>query len=139
MITRRSVVRYALVGTGRFGTGMLGGAALSPGAGIAQPKLEATLATVNAAAFLIPRAEIMFDEKVAEKTHGGLTIKVVTDGQLGGMKENIEAVMAGNIEMTQVNNAFLGVVYPNTQLFDLPFVFRDNDHMRHVVRGEIGR
>ena len=39
----------------------------------------------------------------------------------------------------QVNNAVLGTVYPNTQLFDLPFVFRDNTHMRHVVRGPIGQ
>jgi len=105
----------------------------------AQPKMEATLATVNSPAFLLPRTQLLLAQKVAEKTNGGLTIKVVHSGQLGGMKENIEAVMGGSLELTQVNNAFLGVVHPNTMLFDLPFVFRDNDHMRRVVRGDIGR
>jgi TRAP-type transport system periplasmic protein len=46
--------------------------------------------------------------------------------------------MAGNLEMAQVNNAFLGSLYPGTMIFDLPFIFRDNDHMRKVVRGPIG-
>lgn len=108
-------------------------------AAFAADKIEAVIATVNAATFLIPRLEQRFADLVAEKTDGGLVIEVVTDGQLGGMKENIEAVMAGNLEMCQVNNAFLGSLYSGTMLFDLPFVFRDNDHMRKVVRGEIGQ
>ena len=102
-------------------------------------KVEATLATVNAAAFLIPRMEVLFAKKVAEKTNGNFVIKVVTDGQLGGMKENVEAVMAGNLEMAQVNNAFLGSLHSPTMAFDLPFIFRDNGHMRLVVRGAIGQ
>ena len=121
------------------GAALLAALALLPPGAAAQAKIEATLASPNAVTFLIVRAESMFAAKVAEKTNGGLTIKVVTDGQLGGQKENIEAVLAGNLEFAQVNNAVLGTVYPNTQLFDLPFVFRDNTHMRHVVRGPIGQ
>lgn len=105
----------------------------------AQDKIEATLATVNAATFLMPRMEILFAEKVAEKTNNGLVITVVTDGQLGGIQENVEAIMAGNLEMAQINNANLGAFHQGTMLFNLPFVFRDNDHMRKVVRGEIGQ
>jgi tripartite ATP-independent transporter DctP family solute receptor len=41
--------------------------------------------------------------------------------------------------MCQVNNAFLNSILPETGLFDLPFIFRDNDHMHHVVRGPIGQ
>ena len=121
------------------GAALLAALALPPPGAAAQAKIEATLASPNAVTFLIVRAESMFAAKVAELTNGGLTIKVVTDGQLGGQKENIEAVLAGNLEFAQVNNAVLGTVYPNTQLFDLPFVFRDNTHMRHVVRGPIGQ
>ena len=100
--------------------------------------MEATLATVNSRSFSIVKLELLFAQKVSEKTNFGLVIHVVTDGQLGGMKENIEAVMGGDLEMCQINNAFLGSVFPGTALFDLPFLFRDNDHMRHVVRGPIG-
>ena len=41
--------------------------------------------------------------------------------------------------MCQFNNAVLGSFYPNTMLFDLPFLFRDIDHMRKVVNGPIGQ
>ncbi len=47
--------------------------------------------------------------------------------------------MGGNLEMCQFNNAILGSFYPNTMLFDLPFLFRDIDHMRKVVNGPIGQ
>jgi tripartite ATP-independent transporter DctP family solute receptor len=105
----------------------------------AQPKIEATLSSPNSKGFSIVKLETLFAQKVREKTHDGLVITIVGDAQLGGMKENIEAVMGGNLEMCQVNNAFLGSVFAKTALFDLPFLFRDNDHMRHVVRGPIGQ
>ncbi len=120
------------------GAAVLALAAGAPAA-LAADQMDGVIATVNAKTFLIPRVEQKFADLVAEKTNGGLKLEVVTDGQLGGMKENIEAVMAGNLEMCQVNNAFLGSLYPGTMLFDLPFVFRDNDQMRKVVRGEIGQ
>ena len=59
-------------------------------------------------------------------------------GQLGGLKENLEAVMAGNLEMCGVANANLGPLSPGPMLFDLPFIFRDYDHMKKVTRGPIG-
>jgi TRAP-type transport system periplasmic protein len=102
-------------------------------------KIEAALASVNAPQFITPRMATLFAKRVGEKTNGGLTIKVIASGQLGGMKENIEAVMSGNLEFCQIINATLGSLYPNTMLFDLPFVFRDNEHMKLVVRGPIGQ
>jgi TRAP-type transport system periplasmic protein len=102
-------------------------------------RVDATLATVNAPAFLIVRAESLFAQKVREKTNGGLTINIVASGALGGQKENFEAIMAGNLEMAQFNNAILSSLYPAATLFDLPFVFRDIEHLRRVVRGPIGQ
>lgn len=102
-------------------------------------KMEATLASVNSPAYINPRMQMLFIKKVAEKTNGGLTIKWVGNGQLGGLKENLEAIIAGNLEMCGVNNANLGPLYSGTQLFDLPFIFRDYGHMKKVVRGPIGQ
>lgn len=99
---------------------------------------EATLASVNAINVIV-KSELLFADKVRAKTNGTLDIKVVYGGALGGMKENFEAIMANNLELAQVNNAFLGTLYPGTMLFDLPFIFRDNEHMKRVVRGPIGQ
>lgn len=103
-----------------------------------QPKVEATFAGILAKDHLITRAYQEFADRVRAKTQGGLSIRVVPAGQMGGIKETVEATMAGNLEFTQVNNAALGNFYSRTMLFDLPFIFRDNDHMKKVVRGELG-
>jgi tripartite ATP-independent transporter DctP family solute receptor len=102
------------------------------------PQITATLASVNTPSYINPRMQMVFIEKVKEYTNGGLTIEWVGSGQLGGLKENLEAVMAGNLEMCGVANANLGPLSPGPMLFDLPFIFRDYDHMKKVVRGPIG-
>jgi tripartite ATP-independent transporter DctP family solute receptor len=118
---------------------VLGAAGALPSSASAQsPKIEATLSGILAKDHLITRSYQLFADKVRERTNGGLTIKIVPNGQLGGIKETIEATLSGNLEFTQVNNASLGNYDSRTMLFDLPFIFRDNEHMKKVVRGEIG-
>jgi tripartite ATP-independent transporter DctP family solute receptor len=116
-------------------TGLL---SMAPPLAIAQ-KVEATLASVNSPAYINPRMQMVFIQKVAEKTNGQVAIKWVGSGQLGGLKENLEAIIAGNLELCGVNNANLAPLYPNTMLFDFPFIFRDYEHMKKVVRGPIGQ
>ena len=91
----------------------------------AQTRIEATLASVNGPDYINPRMQMVFIEKVKQRTNGGLAIKWVGNGQLGGLKENLEAIIAGNLEMCGVANANLGPLSPGPMLFDLPFVFRD--------------
>jgi tripartite ATP-independent transporter DctP family solute receptor len=99
---------------------------------------KATFAGILAPNHLLTRAYSMFAEKVAEKTGGAVKIRVAHSGQLGGIKETADDVIAGNLEFAQLNNAALGPLYPPAMLFDLPFIFRDNEHMKKVVRGPIG-
>src|SRR5262249_14249605 len=90
-------------------------------------KFEATLASVNGPDYINPRMQKLFIEKVKEYTNGNVVIEWVGSGQLGGLKENLEAIMAGNLEMAGVANANLGPISPGPMLFDLPFIFRDYD------------
>jgi len=57
--------------------------AWTPIAGAGQ-KIEATLASVNAPQFITPRMATLFAKRVAEKTNGGLTIKVIAVANWGG-------------------------------------------------------
>src|SRR3546814_7225468 len=41
--------------------------------------------------------------------------------------------------MTRVSLGTLGPVVPDVNAFNMPFVFRDNEHMRKVIDGEIGQ
>jgi len=108
------------------------------GSAMAQTKTEATLAGILPREHLLTKSFQVFADKLAEKTGGALTVKVVHSSQLGGLKETTEATISGNLEFTQINNALLGSFYSRTMLFDLPFIFRDNDHMKKVVRGTMG-
>jgi tripartite ATP-independent transporter DctP family solute receptor len=128
-----------LVTLGLVALGLVAGLlSMAPSLAIAQ-KVEATLASVNSPAYINPRMQMVFIQKVAEKTNGQVAIKWVGSGQLGGLKENLEAIIAGNLELCGVNNANLAPLYPNTMLFDFPFIFRDYEHMKKVVRGPIGQ
>ena len=105
----------------------------------AQESVKATLASVNNPDFLAVRAMSTFADLVREKTGGTLDITVAAGGSMGGMKENLEAVITGSLEAAHVSSSLLGAVVPELQLFELPFLFRDNAHMATVLRGEIGQ
>ena len=101
-------------------------------------EFNATFAGILAPNHLLTRAYTLFAEKTAEKTQGAIRIRIAHSGQLGGIKETIDDLIAGNLEFAQINNAAVGALFPRAMLFDLPFVFRDNEHMKKVVRGPIG-
>lgn len=104
----------------------------------ARAATSATLASILARDHLLTRSFNHFVDRVREGTGGSIDIAVIDSGQLGGLKETAEAAISGNLEFTQVNNALLGSFLPQTMLFDLPFLFQSNEHMKNVVRGPIG-
>ena len=60
-------------------------------------------------------------------------------GVLGSEKEVVEQLQSGAVQMTRVSLGILGPVVPETNAFNLPFVFRDQAHMRKIIDGEIGQ
>jgi tripartite ATP-independent transporter DctP family solute receptor len=60
-------------------------------------------------------------------------------GVLGSEKEVVEQLQSGAIQMTRVSLGIVGPVVPDVNVFNLPFVFRDQAHMRTVIDGEIGQ
>lgn len=78
-------------------------------------------------------------DRVAELSGGSLTIEIYPAGQLGGEREALELTQIGAISMTKVSGAALENIVPPIGVFSLPYLFRDDEHMRRVVDGEIGR
>jgi len=58
---------------------------------------------------------------------------------LGSEKEVIEQAQIGAVQMTRVSLGIVGPVVPDVNVFNMPFVFRDHDHMRKIIDGEIGQ
>src|SRR5229473_131927 len=89
---------------------------------VARAQIKATFASVNSPEYINPRMQMRFIEEVRERTHGGVIITWVGSGQLGGLKENLEAIIGGNLEFCGVANANLGPIYAPAMVFDLPFI-----------------
>jgi tripartite ATP-independent transporter DctP family solute receptor len=59
--------------------------------------------------------------------------------QLGGEKEMIEQCQVGALQIARISVGAMGPVVDELNVFNLPFIFRDETHMRHVIDGPIGQ
>ena len=87
-----------------------------------------------------PQAKVWlrFKQLVDQRLPGQFNIKVVTNGALGGEKETTEGVRLGSIHGALSTVANLTTWVPDGALFDMPFLFRDADHIQAVLSGPIG-
>jgi len=83
-------------------------------------------------------ATIGFAEEVEERTDGRVTIELYGNAQLGGDREVMEQIQQGTLEMGLVSNGPVANFVPELGVLDLPFLFRDKEHFRSVLDGEIG-
>jgi tripartite ATP-independent transporter DctP family solute receptor len=78
-------------------------------------------------------------KKLAAETKGRLSITMYPSMQLGGEKEAIEQAQTGAIAFARVSVGTLGPVVDDLNVFNLPFVFRNTEHMEKVIDGPIGK
>jgi len=80
-----------------------------------------------------------FGEVLEEVSGGQWTLVQHPASALGGERELIEAVQIGTLDMVITSSGPLPNFVPETQVLDLPFLFRDYEHARGVLDGEIGQ
>jgi len=81
---------------------------------------------------------VKFKELVAAKTGGAVEIQVFPNGQLGQEREIVQQVQQGLCDLMASGTAIWGTVAPKLQILDLPFLFRDYDHIHKTMDGEVG-
>jgi tripartite ATP-independent transporter DctP family solute receptor len=77
-------------------------------------------------------------KKLEAATSGRLTLKMFPGAILGDEKAMIEQTQVGAIAILRTSLGPVGPVVPEVNVFNMPFVFRDEAHMRKVIDGEIG-
>ena len=127
MTTRRMLMATA---------GVLVAAAMTAGTATAQTKMKA--ADVHPMGYPTVEAVMMISKKLEAATNGRLSIQMFPSMQLGGEKEMIEQAQVGALQYARVSVGPVGAVVDNLNVFNLPFVFRDTNHMRAVIDGPIG-
>ncbi|AIS17070.1 TRAP transporter substrate-binding protein [Pseudomonas rhizosphaerae] len=107
--------------------------------GLAQAAINIKFAEVHPAGYPPVVAEQEMGKKLVEQSKGEITFKMFAGGVLGSEKEVVEQVQSNAVQMTRVSLGIVGPVVPDVNVFNLPFIFRDQAHMRSIIDGEIGQ
>lgn len=131
---RRDVVRLTLasIAVGALMT-VLGTPAM------AQQKMVFKAADVHPLGYPTVEAIVRMGKKLEQATNGRISIQMYPSMQLGGEKEMIEQAQVGALQIARISVGPVGTVVDELNVFNLPFVFRDTEHMEKVIDGEIGQ
>ena len=120
--------------------GVAGAAATSLGLApaSAQAKLVLKASDVHPTGYPTVAAVEAMGKKLEAASNGRISVTMFPSMQLGGEKEMIEQAQVGALQLARVSVGALGPVVDDLNVFNMPFVFRDGDHMEKVIDGEIG-
>ena len=79
-----------------------------------------------------------FRDLMDERTGGRFRVVIYPSGQLGGERVAFEQIQAGAVQVTITGTPVLSGWVPETQVFDLPFLFETRDHGLRVMQGPAG-
>ena len=104
----------------------------------AQSKLVLKATDVHPLGYPTVEAVVAMGKKLEAATGGRITIQMYPSMQLGGEKEMIEQAQVGAIAIARISVGPMGPLVPELNVFNLPFMFRDDAHMEKVIDGAIG-
>jgi tripartite ATP-independent transporter DctP family solute receptor len=104
----------------------------------AQQKLVLKATDVHPLGYPTVEAVVRMGKKLETASNGRLSIQMYPSMQLGGEKEMIEQAQVGALAIARISVGPMGPIVPELNVFNLPFMFRDNGHMEKVIDGPIG-
>ena len=111
----------------------------APAAALAQQKMVLKASDVHPLGYPTVEAIVRMGAKLEKATGGRLSVQMFPSMQLGGEKEMIEQAQVGALQIARISVGPMGPIVDELNVFNLPFVFRDEAHMRKVIDGPIGR
>src|SRR3972149_962908 len=126
--------------TAMIAAGLLAAAAaFAPGTAVAQQKLVLKATDVHPLRYPTVEAVVRMGKKLEAATNGRISIQMFPSMQLGGEKEMIEQAQVGALQIARISVGAMGPVVDDLNVFNMPFIFRDEAHMRRGIDGPIGR
>ncbi|MDR0579432.1 MAG: DctP family TRAP transporter solute-binding subunit [Campylobacteraceae bacterium] len=84
------------------------------------------------------KAADFFAKRVEELTAGKVKVEVFPSAQLYKDEDVLRALQMGNVQVAMPSLSVFTRITPEMQLFDLPFIFRDKEHLYKVMDGSVG-
>ena len=85
------------------------------------------------------RSMKLFGDLVKEKTKGQIEVQVFPNSQLGEQRDNLEQLKMGTLDMMLTAAGPLGQFAPTVDVVNLPYVFKDLNHLHKAMDGEAGK
>ena len=104
----------------------------------AQEKKVFRLANSHNAEHITSKACQMFADLVKEYSEGRLQIETHFAGELGGERSTIEQCQFGGLDFTRVSSGASAEFAPLMNALQMPYLYKDVDHLFKVLDGEIG-
>jgi tripartite ATP-independent transporter DctP family solute receptor len=101
---------------------------------LAQAK-DMSMGNVNPPKHGTSQAAQQFIDKLAELSGGRLKVTHHHSGSLGGEREVAQQIQLGAVEFGPITTAPLSTLVPEASVFQLPYIFRDYDHMFKALDG----
>lgn len=80
-----------------------------------------------------------FAELVEEKTDGAVKVEVYPSSQLYGDNDELDALIAGNVEMINPSVSKLVKLDKRWQYTDMPFLFQSTEHVYNFFDSDLGK
>lgn len=106
-------------------------------AGAAHAKVNLKLANALTEDHPTSTALKQFAKEVEDKTEGEVRVRLFLNGVLGDERQVLEQLQNGAVDITRVSAANLENFNPIYRAFNLPYIFRDQDHFYSVMGGPI--
>jgi tripartite ATP-independent transporter DctP family solute receptor len=81
----------------------------------------------------------VFGREVSRRAPDTFQVEVYANSALGNEREVVELTIIGAVEMVCPSNAPLATFVPELMVFELPYLFRDRQHLYEVLDGPIGQ
>jgi tripartite ATP-independent transporter DctP family solute receptor len=115
---------------------VLAGALAAPSLAEDKIRIAGNFATEHSSSIAM---EQVFKTELARLTNKQLTVDIFPAMQLGGAKENVDAVRSGSLFMTWVGAAFLTRIVPELEAVSLPFLFPSREAAFKTIDGPVGQ
>jgi TRAP-type transport system periplasmic protein len=112
---------------------MLWSAVLAAGSAAAQ---DLTMGNVNPPRHGTSLAAQQFIDKLAELSGGKIKVAHHHSGSLGGEREVAQQIQLGAVTFGPITTAPLSTLVPEMSVFQLPYIFRDYDHVFKSLDGD---
>ncbi|MGA1933161.1 TRAP transporter substrate-binding protein [Arcobacter sp. YIC-464] len=85
------------------------------------------------------KAADFFEKRLEELSGGKIDVQVYPSSQLYKDNAVLKALRLNSVQMAAPSFSKFGKIVPNLAIFDLPFLFKDIDHLHRVQDGEVGQ